>query len=138
MRRPLAERQVVLAGVTVVAIAASLAVTTRRDHQKAVAALPASVGTYTALAAAGGPGQGRKETACGVQLEPRVMGILSPVLPCGVRLYIGYRDHHVLASVVGRGPAAPGASLGLTQALSRKLGVTGVKRVRWSYAATTG
>jgi peptidoglycan lytic transglycosylase len=137
LRRPLAERQVVLAGVTILALAVSLAVTTRRDHEKAAAALPAAVGSYTALAATAEPQVDGKETACGVTVKPRVMGISSPVLPCGIRLYVAYHGRHVLAAVIGRGPTAPGAELGLTPTLARRLGVNGVKRIRWSYAAGT-
>lgn len=136
MRRPLAERQLMLAGIAVVAVAVSLAVTTRRDHHKAAAALPAAVGSYTALAAASGAKASRGTTACGVELKLRLVGILSPVLPCGVRLYVAYGSRHVLASVIGRGPRAPGAAFGLTSALSQRLHVTGVKRIRWSYAAS--
>jgi hypothetical protein len=126
---------VLLAGVTLIAVAISLAVTTRRDHEKAAAALPAAVGSYTALAATAEPQVDGKETACGVTVKPRLMGISSPVLPCGIRLYIAYRDHHVLAAVIGRGPTAPGAELGLTPTLAHRLGITGVRRIRWSYAA---
>ncbi len=130
----LAQRQVVLAAVAILAVAVSFAVTTRRDR-KAAAALPAAVGSYTALVAASGPKVVGKHTLCGVQIAPRTMGISSPVLPCGVRLYLTYRGRHVLAAVIGRGPDTPGAELAVTPALARRLGITGVKRVRWSYAA---
>ena len=117
------------------AVTVALGVTTRRGHEHAAAALPPPEGSYSALAAASGSRDVGKRTACGVVIGPRLMGISSPVLPCGSRLYIGYRGRHVLASVVGRGPFAPGAELLLTQALAHRLGVNGVKRVQWSYAA---
>lgn len=135
MRRPLVERQVTLAGVAVLAVAVSLSLTTRHRHQKAVAALPASVGSYTALAAATGPRAAEQETSCGVALDRRLAGVYSPVLPCGVRLYLNYRSRHVLASVVGRPPAVVPAQFGLTPALASRLGIRGVRRVQWSYAA---
>jgi len=37
--------------------------------------------------------------------------------------------------VIGRPPAVVPAQFGLTPALARRLGVNGVKRIRWSYAA---
>ena len=135
MRRSLAERQVMLAGVAVLGLVVSLAFTTRQDHAKAVAALPAPVGSYTALAAATGAMSGT-DPACGVEITPRLVGIFSPVLPCGVRLYVTRGSRHVLASVVGRAPTAQGAELGLTAALAHRLGINGVKRIRWSYAAS--
>ena len=135
MRRALAERQVMLAGAAVLGVAVSLAFTTRENHAKAVAALPVPVGSYSALAAATAPMSGT-DRACGVEITPRLVGIFSPVLPCGVRLYVTRGSRHVLASVVGRAPTAQGAEFGLTAALSHRLGITGVRRIRWSYAAS--
>jgi hypothetical protein len=136
VRQPLVERQVGLAGVAILAVAVSLSVATRREHAKVVAALPAPVGAYSALAAATGPRAAAKETSCGIALDRRLAGIYSPVLPCGIRLYLGYRSHHVLASVVGRPPTVVSAQFGLTPALARRLGVKGVRRIHWSYAAS--
>jgi len=135
VRRALAERQVMLAGVAVLGVAVSLAFTTRRDHAKVVAALPPALGSYSALAAATAPASGT-DPACGVEITPSVVGIFSPVLPCGVRLYVARGSHHVLAPVVGRTPTAQGAEFGLTAALAHRLGIIGVKRIRWSYAAS--
>ena len=58
-----------------------------------------------------------------------------PVLPCGAKLYIGYRDQEVLTQVIARGPDRPGLQFGLTQALARVLGIDGTVTVRWSLAA---
>ena len=134
MRRPLAQREVALAGAAVLALAIALAVTTTRHAHKAAAALPPAVGSYTALAAASGPQQPRSKTACGIVLRAATVGLSSPVLPCGTRLYVAFRNRHALVAVVGRGPTGPGAEFLLTRALARELGVTGVKRIRWSYA----
>jgi hypothetical protein len=134
VRRALAQRQVALAAVAILAVAASFAATARHDR-KAQAALPASVGSYTALVAASGSKAMGKTTACGVLVGPRTQGISSPVLPCGTRLYVTYGNRHVLASVIGRGPEAKGAELALTPSLARRLHLSGLKRVRWSYAA---
>ncbi len=135
MRGRLAQREVGLLCVAVIAIAVSLAITTRDKHKAEAAALPPPVGSYTALLAASGPRAVGTKTRCGVVIGTQTMGISSPVLACGVRLYLTYRGRHVLAAVIGRGPSAPGAEFAVTPALSHKLGLTGVKRVRWSYAA---
>jgi hypothetical protein len=123
----------VLAAVAILAVAVSFAVTARHER-KAAAALPAPHGSYTALVAASGSRVVGKTTACGIEIGRRTMGISSPVLPCGVRLYLTYRSRHVLASVIGRGPQSGGAEFAVTPALARRLGVTGVRRLRWSYA----
>ncbi len=135
MRPVLVQRQLVLGAVTVLAIAVSLAVITRPGH-KAKAALPAAVGSYTALVATSGPRTVGKTTSCGVVVAARTVGISSPVLPCGVRLYMSRGGRHVLASVIGRGPPAPGAEFAITQALAHRLQITGLRRVQWSYAAS--
>jgi hypothetical protein len=137
MRGRLAQREVGLLCVAVLAVAVSFAVTTRHKHNAAAASLPPPVGSYTALVAASGARVVGTRTHCGVVIASRTMGISSPVLACGVRLYLTYGGHHVLAPVIGRGPRAPGAEFAVTPALARKLGMTGVKRVRWSYASDT-
>jgi hypothetical protein len=136
VRRPLAQRQVILAAAALLAAAVSLAFTTRRDHHDARTALPPAHGSYSALAAATGSTALGRTSSCGVLISDRTMGIGSPVLPCGARLYLTYNGRHVLASVIDRADA-PGAELVLTYALSRRLGITGVKRLHWSYAGGT-
>lgn len=120
--------------MTLFAIAVSFAVTARHDR-KAAAALPSPVGSYTALVAASGPKTIGKKTACGIVVATRTLGISSPVLPCGTRLYLTFGSHHVLAPIVGRGPQGGGAEFAVTPALAHRLRLSGVKRVRWSYAA---
>jgi hypothetical protein len=134
VRGRLAQREVALLAVALLAVVVSLAVTMRDKHKAAAAALPPSVGSYTALVASSGPRAVGKKTSCGIVVAPRTMGISSPVLGCGVRLYLTFRDRHVLAPVIGRGPNTPGAEFAVTPALARKLGMTGVRRLHWSYA----
>ena len=147
MRARLLERQLAFACVAVLAVAVSLAVTTRHQAGARAAALPQPVGSYTALvgssnsgsssgssSGSGGTTAGGRPTACGVVIEPGTVGISSPVLPCGMRLYLDYHGRHVLAPVIGRGPSAPGREFDLTRALARRLGIAGVRRIRWSYA----
>jgi hypothetical protein len=136
LRRQLAQRQVILAAVAILAIALAVAVVTHRDERhRIVTRLPPPHGNYTALAAASGESVLGHKTSCGVLIGDATMGIGSPVLPCGARLYVTYRNRHVLASVIDQADSA-GASLVLTHALARRLGVSGVRRVRWSYAGS--
>lgn len=135
MRRQLAQRQVVLAAVTTIAVAVALAFATHHEHHRSVSRLPPPHGSYTGLAAASGASALGRRTSCGVLEGDSTLGIGSPVLPCGARLYLTYRRRHVLASVIDQA-GAPGASFVLTHALARRLGVTGVRRVRWSYAGS--
>jgi rare lipoprotein A len=58
------------------------------------------------------------------------------VLPCGARIYITYRGKHVLTQVIDRGPYAAGRQFELTDALARQIGLSGVKRIEWSYASS--
>jgi hypothetical protein len=134
VRRLLAERQLLLGAVALLAVAVSLAVTERHQARVRAASLPPSQGSYTALVGSSGARAVGQTTTCGFVVGSRTMGIASPVLPCGVRLYLTFRGRHVLAPVIGRWPAAPGLQFDLTRALARRLGVSGVRRIRWSYA----
>jgi hypothetical protein len=135
VRRQLAQRQVILGGLTILAVSVSLAFTTPHGHHRTISRLPPPHGSYTALAAASGESALGHKTSCGVLVGDSTVGIGSPVLPCGTRLYLTFRKRHVLASVID-GASAPGSSFVLTQALARRLGVSGVRRVRWSYAGS--
>jgi hypothetical protein len=133
VRGRLAQRQVGLVAVALLAIAFSLALTARHGR-KAAASLPPPQGSYSALVAASGAGAVGTRTVCGIVIAGRTTGIASPVLPCGVRVYLTYGSRHVLAPVIGRGPDRSGAEFAVTPALAGRLGLRGVKRVRWSYA----
>jgi hypothetical protein len=136
LRRQLAQRQVILAAVAILAVAVAVAsVTHRDDHHRLATRLPPPHGSYTALAAASGESVLGHRTSCGVLVGDATMGIGSPVVPCGSRLYLTYGNRHVLASVIDEADFA-GASLVLTHALARRLGVSGVRRIRWSYAGS--
>jgi hypothetical protein len=131
VRSSLYLRQLALAAVAAVAVVAVLAV--RELRQPARAALPPALGSYSAEASATNPGA----RGCGVEVGPGTDGIETPVIPCGTRLYLTYRGETVLASVVAHAPTLPGREFGLTGSLASRLGLVGVDRVRWSYAAAT-
>jgi rare lipoprotein A len=127
------QRLAVLLGVALLAVAIALAVTSRRHP---ASALPPAVGSYSALAGSSGPEAYGTRTACGQIVGPRTLGVAHPVLPCGARIYITFQDVHVLTEVIDRGPSVPGRQFDLTAALARKIGLTGVQRIRWSYAGS--
>jgi rare lipoprotein A (peptidoglycan hydrolase) len=132
MRRLHAQRQLALVGVAIVGATGSLAVTTRsRPH---AAGLPPAVGSYTALAGSSGPRANGRTTGCDIVIGPATQGVANPVLPCGTRIYLGYRGRHILVTVIDHGPVQPGRQFDLTDALARRLGLAGVRKIEWSYA----
>lgn len=132
MRFRLAQREVALAGLALLAIAVSLAVTAQtRDHESAA---PQPEGSYTALAGSSGPAAFGRRTACGGVIRPDTVGVAHPTLPCGARVFITYRGQTVLTQVIDRGPYVPGRNFDLTDALARKLGLQNVQEIHWAYA----
>lgn len=137
MNAALAQRQVALAGVALLAAVVALALTAR-DKSQAVTGLPQPVavagGWYTALAGAERPRYG-KRTRCGYVLRPGTEGIVDSVLPCGILVYVAYKNGpHILTRVVDRRPVVPGRKFDLTPKLAEDLGVDGVQRIRWVFA----
>src|SRR5436305_7974521 len=87
MKFRLAQREVALAGLALLAIAVSLAVTAQTRDAKSTA--PQPEGSYTALAGSSGPAAFGRRTACGGVIHPDTVGVAHPTLPCGAPL------HHV-------------------------------------------
>jgi rare lipoprotein A len=128
----LAQREIALGGVALLAAVVSLAVTSGRREESSK--LPEPTGSYTARAGSSGPQVFGKRTACGEVIRPDTEGISHPVLPCGARLYVTYRGKHALVQVIDRGPYGPGREFDVTDALARRLGLRGVQVIGWSYA----
>lgn len=134
----LLQREVALAAAALLAAVVGLGVADRRESEPRPARLPSSVpapggGWYEAVAAAiSAPPE---PTECGYTVDRRTVGVVHPVLPCGVKLYVRYGADEVLTQVIGRPPQSPGRQFGLTGALARTLGISGTVRVRWRYAA---
>ena len=118
-------RALALAGVAVLAAAIAIVARPATDSRTAV-------GPYTALA--GVSGSVGTHTACGAVITAATEGVAHPVLPCGVRLVLGYRGKRVLTHVIDRGPTAPGREFELSRALADRLGFTGTQRITWGYA----
>ena len=133
MRLGLAQRQAAFAGIALLTAVVSLALTSGRKDEST---LPPAIGSYTALAGSSGAAAFGHRTSCGQILGPKTEGVAHPVLPCGVKLYITYQGIHVLTQVIDRGPYVSGREFDLTDALAERLGLTGVQRIRWSYAGT--
>ena len=128
----LAQREVALAGLALLAVAISLAVTAQtRDSTSNT---PQPEGSYLALAGSSGPSAFGRRTACGGVIRPETIGVSHPTLPCGARVFITYHGQTVLAQVVDRGPFVPGRKFDLTDALARRLGLRGVQEIHWAYA----
>ena len=128
----LAQREVALAGLALLAVAVSLAVTAQTRRPASHTAQPE--GSYVALAGSSGPAAFGRRTACGGVMRPETVGVSHPTLPCGARVFITYRGQTVLAQVVDRGPYVPGRQFDLTDALARRLGLRGVQEIHWAYA----
>ena len=140
MNTELLERQVVLAGVALLAALAGLALARGGEPAPGdVAVLPpsppvagrwyeAAVGTY-------GPGFYGRTTECDVKLTRATRGVAHPVLPCGARIVVAHRGRAAETRVIDKGPCGADQEFALTQALAAELGVTGVQIVRWRFSS---
>ena len=68
-----------------------------------------------------GPGFWGNETACGVVLKRKTVGVAHKSLPCGTRVTIKYGGRFLNARVIDRGPYVKGYKWDLTQAAARSL-----------------
>jgi rare lipoprotein A (peptidoglycan hydrolase) len=135
----LAQREVALAGVALLAAITALALAQSELTGAASPRLPKPVpapggGWYEALAAAEGESFGGRRTACGHRLTRRSIGVAHPVLPCGAKLFISYGDKMVLTQVIDRGPFVPGREFDFTRELARRVGLRGTQPIRWRFA----
>jgi hypothetical protein len=134
----LAQREVVLAGVALAGAIAALALSSHGGHAD-TRGLPQPVpipggAWYTALAGAH-PGRYGRRTRCNVVLEPGTIGVTDSVLPCGIKVYVVYKDSpRILTQVIDRRPVVPGRKFDLTPKLAEELGVDGVQQIRWVFA----
>lgn len=139
MTSALAQRELGLASVALLAAVLALALGSALDSTSANPRLPESIpapggGWYTALAAARGKSLANGPTACGHVVGPRTLGVAHPVLPCDIKLYISYRGREVLTQVIGRGPYVAGRDFELTASLGAFLDLEGTQPIRWRYA----
>jgi hypothetical protein len=133
----LAQREVALAGVALLAAVAALVITSPRGSNQGGQLNPVSVpggGWYTALAGARPVRYGTR-TNCGVMLTPMTRGVVDSVLPCNIKLFVSFDGSaRILTQVVARRPIVPGRRFDVTPALAENLGIQGIQRIKWVYA----
>jgi rare lipoprotein A len=76
-----------------------------------------------------GPGSWGSQTACGVTLHRKTLGVANRTLPCGTPVALYYRGRTITVPVIDRGPYANHADWDLTQATSRALHTPGVATI---------
>lgn len=126
------QREAALALVALLAGVVALTVTI--STRSAAKSLPLPVGSYDALAGSSGTGAFARRTTCGAIVNSETEGVAHPVLPCGIRVYITYRGKTALTEVIAHAPTVPGAQFDVTAPLAKRLGLTGVQPIHWSYA----
>jgi hypothetical protein len=133
----LAQREVALAGVALLAAIVALALVSPRQERAAGHLTPVVVpggGWYTALAGARPVRYGTR-TNCGVMLRPSTRGVVDSVLPCNAKLFVAFGDSdRILTQVIARRPIVPGRRFDVTPALADDLGIHGVQRIKWVFA----
>ena len=136
----LAQRQLALAGVALLAGLFALGIGSRAREQPAPD-LPRSIptpdgGWSSALASSHGRSFERKhrDEACGRVVGPTSRGVAHPVLPCDTKLYISFGDRQTLTQVLARGVESAGREFEISPLLARELGLSGTQPVEWRYA----
>jgi rare lipoprotein A len=84
-----------------------------------------------------GPGFYGKQTACGVILRRRTIGVANRTLPCGTDVQIYYNGNVITAPVIDRGPYAHHANWDLTMATGRALGMLDTEVIGAASSATS-
>jgi hypothetical protein len=135
------QRLVLLAGVALVAAVSALAIIEQRSPNPDAAALtsaPAPAGWNTAFAGSRGASGDAQRTTCGQVLAKESLGVTHPVLPCGAKVVLRYRDTQVLTEVIDNALVEPGRQLEVTEALAGMLGLDGTVELEWRFAAENG
>ncbi len=88
--------------------------------------------TVLAGVAPAAPRAGRR-SGCEWAVLPRTQGVLHPTLPCGAEVFVEYGGRQALTQVVGHVPVGQGRQLDLTPRLARRLGLEGVRELRWAF-----
>lgn len=137
MNPALAQREIALAGIALLALVAVVAVTTagrsQNDPGSASGRSPAT-GWSRAVAAPYDFPTEPEQTACGHPANASTLGVAHPVLPCGAKITILFGDRQILTQVVDRGPGVPGREFDITAPLAREIGLTGIQPILWRFA----
>ena len=130
----------VLAAVALVAGIGAVALAGGARDDAALEAQPRSVpagdgGWYTALAGSRGAPKEGERTTCRLIVTNRSLGVTHPVLPCGAKIVVSYRESELLTEVIDTRLKRPGRQFELTEALAQRLGIEGTQQIRWRFAA---
>ncbi len=134
MTADLALRQIALAAVALVAVVAAVAILTADEVDRRPLPQATQTAWYPALAAPYQFPPGARRTACGHATNSSTLGVAHPVLPCGAKITILFKDRQVLTQVVDRGTGVPGREFDVTASLARMMGLRGVQPIKWRYA----
>ena len=129
-----------IAALAAVALLAGLAAVALIETGSPAARSPgASVETTwnVALAGSRGPAGDAQRTTCGQVLTAKSLGITHPALPCGAKLVVRRGDRQVLSEVIDNLLVEPGRQLEVTEALAKRLGLTGTQELEWRFATDT-
>ena len=140
MNAPLAQRQIALAGLALLAGIVALGLTAQK--QSSPPKLPNSIpapggGWFQATATSRGSTFARShlDGACGNVVGPRSdKGVASATLPCATKIYIQFGDKLALTDVVARGPSGSEADFEIAPVLAQELGLKGNQLIDWRYA----
>jgi len=69
-----------------------------------------------------GPGFWGRTTACGIVLQPTVIGTAHKGLPCGTQVAFNFQGRVVHAAVIDRGPYKKGYAWDLTKKAAKRVG----------------
>jgi hypothetical protein len=133
-----ATRLLALAAAALLAGLVALAVLERGAEEDTVAltqGAPAPGGWYDALAVTRGPAGDAEKTTCGLTLTSRSLGVTHPVLPCHTKILIRYGDQTVFTEVIDTKLKTPQTQFELTEGIARRLGLDGIQRLQWRFAA---
>jgi Lytic transglycolase len=130
----LVQRQAGLAAAALLATLGVLAVGKRGEEPSPVGPAPPTIQWQSAVVGVVPARAYARETSCGAHLDAGSIGIVHPVLPCGVDLVVTYRGKQVRAEVVNRGPVGGGRDFEVTKALADRLGFSGRQTIQWRFA----
>ena len=137
MNLPLAQREIALAAVALLAVVLAVGLTRGgRDGEASAPARAAATGEwYRARAGTYAFPPGSEQTACGLPAGPRTLGLAHPVLPCGAKIVFRFEDQEILTQVVDRGAGLPGREFDLTPGLAERVGLSGIQPIQWRFAS---
>ena len=134
MSPALLQRQAALAAVALLATLGVLALRERREAAAPLNPVGPAVRWESAIVGVLRPEAYARGTTCGTALDPGMLGVAHPVLPCGVDLVLSVGGKEVRTEVVDHTAVGGGRAFDLTQALADELGVEGRTTIRWRFA----